>query len=444
MRIYDILLKKRNGQELSEQEVTQIIKGYASGTVPDYQMAAFAMAVFFKGMSVIEISALTKAIVESGDQIDLSGIQGIKVDKHSTGGVGDKTTLVLGPLVASAGVPVAKMSGRGLGHTGGTIDKLEAIPGFRTDLSREEFIRGVNKTGIAICGQTGNLTPADKKLYALRDVTATVDSIPLIASSVMGKKIAAGANAIVLDVKVGSGAFMKSLDQAAELASTMVKIGEELGRKTVAVMTAMDEPLGYHIGNANEVMEAIQCLQGKGPEDLADLCLTLGSQMVYLAGKADSPETARGMLDLKIKDGSAFEKLKEMVENQGGDARYLDDPSLFPQASHTFEVRAEQSGFVSSIMAEEIGRAAMIVGAGRETKESHIDLSVGIRLNKKVGSQVEAGEALATLFVNDPAKSEEAGHLIRAAFSFADTPTKPSKLIKGIVTTKGIEIFEQK
>jgi pyrimidine-nucleoside phosphorylase len=400
MRMVDLIEKKRDGQELSAEEIKFIINGYTDGSIPDYQVSAFTMAVFFKGMTEQERADLTMAMVESGDQIDLSQIQGIKVDKHSTGGVGDTTTLVLGPLVAALGVPVAKMSGRGLGHTGGTIDKLEAVKGFHVEIENEEFIDLVNKNKIAVIGQSGNLTPADKKLYALRDVTATVDSIPLIASSIMSKKIAAGADAIVLDVKTGAGAFMKTIDDSRELAKAMVRIGNNVGRRTMAVISDMSQPLGFAIGNALEVKEAIDTLKGEGPEDLTELCLTLGSHMVYLAEKADSLAEARTMLEGVIKDGSALEKLKVFLSSQGGDAEVVDDPSKMPQAKYTFELESKEDGYVSEIVADEVGTAAMILGAGRATKESVIDLAVGLVLRKKIGDQVKKGESLVTIYSN--------------------------------------------
>lgn len=400
MRMVDLIEKKRDGLELSTEEIQFIIKGYTAGSIPDYQMSALTMAIVFQGMSERERADLTMEMVRSGDQIDLSAIEGIKVDKHSTGGVGDTTTLVLGPLVASVGVPVAKMSGRGLGHTGGTIDKLESVAGFHVEIGNEEFIKLVNQNKIAVIGQSGNLTPADKKLYALRDVTATVESIPLIASSIMSKKIAAGADAIVLDVKTGAGAFMKTLDDSRELAKAMVRIGKNVGRRTMAVISDMSQPLGYAIGNALEVKEAIDTLKGHGPEDLTELCLTLGSHMVVLAEKANSLETAREMLTKAIYDGSALEKLKLFLSSQGGDPSIVDDPSKLPQAKYTFEVEAEEAGYVAEIMADEVGTAAMLLGAGRATKESVIDLAVGIVLHKKIGDQVKQGESLATIYSN--------------------------------------------
>jgi pyrimidine-nucleoside phosphorylase len=400
MRMVDLIEKKRDGQELTTEEIKFIINGYTDGSIPDYQVSALTMAIFFQGMTEKERADLTIAMVESGDQIDLSQIEGIKVDKHSTGGVGDTTTLVLGPLVAALGVPVAKMSGRGLGHTGGTIDKLEAVKGFHVEIENEEFIELVNKNKIAVIGQSGNLTPADKKLYALRDVTATVNSIPLIAGSIMSKKIAAGADAIVLDVKTGAGAFMKTIGDSRELAKAMVSIGNNVGRRTMAVISDMSQPLGFAIGNALEVKEAIETLKGEGPEDLTELCLTLGSHMVYLAEKANSLAEARTMLENVIKDGSALEKFKVFLSSQGGDAAIVDDPSKMPQAQFTFELEAKEDGYVSEIVADEVGTAAMKLGAGRATKESVIDLAVGLVLRKKIGDQVKKGESLVTIYSN--------------------------------------------
>lgn len=400
MRMVDLIEKKRDGYALTKEEIQFIIQGYTNGAIPDYQMSAFAMAVFFQGMNDEETAEFTMAMVHSGETIDLSKIDGIKVDKHSTGGVGDTTTLVLGPLVASVGVPVAKMSGRGLGHTGGTIDKLESVPGFHVEISNEEFIELVNKNKLAVVGQSGNLTPADKKLYALRDVTATVNSIPLIASSIMSKKIAAGADAIVLDVKTGAGAFMKELDDAKALAKAMVEIGNRVGRQTMAIISDMSQPLGYAIGNALEVKEAIDTLKGEGPKDLQELCLVPGSHMVYLAKKASSLEEARHMLERAIEDGSALEAFKRFLAAQGGDASVVDDPSKLPQAKYVIELEAKEDGYVAEIVADEIGTAAMLLGAGRATKESAIDLSVGLVLRKKVGNAVKKGESLVTIYSN--------------------------------------------
>ncbi|MBT2677640.1 pyrimidine-nucleoside phosphorylase [Bacillus sp. ISL-35] len=400
MRMVDVIEKKRDGHELSTEEIQFFIDGYTDGSIPDYQVSALTMAIFFQGMTEKERADLTMAMVKSGDQIDLSAIEGVKVDKHSTGGVGDTTTLVLGPLVAALGVPVAKMSGRGLGHTGGTIDKLEAVEGFHVEIDNEEFINLVNKNKIAVIGQSGNLTPADKKLYSLRDVTATVDSIPLIASSIMSKKIAAGADAIVLDVKTGAGAFMKTLDDSRELAKAMVRIGNNVGRRTMAVISDMSQPLGFAIGNALEVKEAIDTLKGEGPEDLTELCLTLGSHMVFLAGKAESLADARTKLEEVIKNGTALETFKVFLASQGGDASVVDHPENLPQAKYKFELEAKEAGYVSEIVADEVGTAAMLLGAGRATKESEIDLAVGLMLRKKIGDKVEKGESLLTIYSN--------------------------------------------
>lgn len=400
MRMVDIIEKKRNGKELSKTEIEFFIEGLTNGTIPDYQASAFLMAVYFQDMSDEERANLTLAMVHSGDVIDLSNIEGIKVDKHSTGGVGDTTTLVLAPLVAALDIPFAKMSGRGLGHTGGTIDKLEAFAGFHVELTDDEFTEMVNRDKISVIGQSGNLTPADKKLYALRDVTATVSSIPLIASSIMSKKIAAGADAIVLDVKTGAGAFMKTEEDAAELASAMVRIGNLVGRNTMAIISDMSQPLGNAIGNSLEVQEAIDTLHGNGPEDLTELVMTLGSQMVVLAGKTDSLIEARELLKGVINDGSALVKFKQFIKNQGGNPEWVDDPSLLPQAKFEIEVVADSDGVVSEIVADNIGVAAMKLGAGRETKEDDIDLAVGLILRKKVGSPVKKGESLVTIFAN--------------------------------------------
>ncbi|KJJ43217.1 thymidine phosphorylase [Bacillus subtilis] len=400
MRMVDIIIKKQNGKELTTEEIQFFVNGYTDGSIPDYQASALAMAIFFQDMSDRERADLTMAMVNSGETIDLSAIEGIKVDKHSTGGVGDTTTLVLAPLVAALDVPVAKMSGRGLGHTGGTIDKLEAIDGFHVELTKDEFIKLVNRDKVAVIGQSGNLTPADKKLYALRDVTGTVNSIPLIASSIMSKKIAAGADAIVLDVKTGAGAFMKTEEDAAELAKAMVRIGNNVGRQTMAVISDMSQPLGFAIGNALEVKEAIDTLKGEGPEDLHELVLTLGSQMVVLAKRAATLDEARAKLEEVMKNGKALEKFKDFLKNQGGDSSIVDDPSKLPQAAYQIDVPAKEAGVVSEIVADEIGVAAMLLGAGRATKEDEIDLAVGIMLRKKVGDKVENGEPLVTLYAN--------------------------------------------
>jgi pyrimidine-nucleoside phosphorylase len=400
MRMVDLIEKKRDGKELTTEEIKFIIEGYTEGSIPDYQISALTMAIFFQDMSEKERADLTMSMVESGDQIDLSEIKGIKVDKHSTGGVGDTTTLVLGPLVAAVGVPVAKMSGRGLGHTGGTIDKLEAVSGFHVEIENKQFIDLVNKNKLAVIGQSGNLTPADKKLYSLRDVTATVNSIPLIASSIMSKKIAAGADAIVLDVKTGAGAFMKTLEDSKALAKAMVNIGNNVGRKTMAVISDMSQPLGFAIGNALEVKEAIDTLRGEGPEDLTELCLTLGSHMVFLAEKASSLEEARSLLQKAISDGTALEAFKVFLQSQGGDSSIVDNPEKLPQAAYKFELEAKQDGYVSEIIADAIGTAAMWLGAGRATKESEIDLAVGLELRKKIGDFVTKDESLVTIHSN--------------------------------------------
>ncbi|TQR21062.1 pyrimidine-nucleoside phosphorylase [Psychrobacillus vulpis] len=400
MRMIDIIEKKRDGHPLSKEEINFFVEGYTNNTIPDYQVSSLLMAIFFQDMNDDERANLTLAMVNSGEQIDLSAIDGIKVDKHSTGGVGDTTTLVLGPLVAACGVPVAKMSGRGLGHTGGTIDKLEAIEGFHVELTSEQFVKQVNELKLAVIGQSGNLTPADKKLYALRDVTATVNSIPLIASSIMSKKIAAGAGAIVLDVKTGDGAFMKTTEEARNLAKAMVRIGNDVGRKTMAIISDMSQPLGNAIGNSLEVIEAIETLKGNGPKDLTELCLTLGSQMVVVGGKAQTLEEARQMLLQVIEDGSALEIFKQFIKWQGGNDAIINDLSLLPQAKYTFEVPAQKDGYITFMEADEIGTAAMLLGAGRATKESEIDLAVGIVLQKKVGDSVKKGESLATIYAN--------------------------------------------
>lgn len=432
MRMVDIIEKKRDGQELTTAEINFFIEGYTKGDIPDYQASALAMAIYFQDMNDRERADLTRAMVESGDTIDLSAIDGVKVDKHSTGGVGDTTTLVLAPLVASLGVPVAKMSGRGLGHTGGTIDKLESIAGFHVELTREQFIDLVNRDKVAVIGQSGNLTPADKKLYALRDVTGTVNSIPLIASSIMSKKIAAGADAIVLDVKTGDGAFMKTQEDAEELAHAMVRIGNHVGRKTIAIISDMSQPLGFAIGNALEVKEAIETLQGKGPKDLTELVLTLGSQMVILAGKAKTSEEAKEMLLDAIHSGKALAKFKEFLANQGGDASIVDDLTKLPQAKYKIELPAKQSGYISRMVADEIGVASMILGAGRATKEGVIDLAVGLVLHKKVGDKVEEGESILTIYSNRENVEDVKQKLYDNIF-IADTATAPT-LIHTVIT----------
>ncbi|UDI77797.1 pyrimidine-nucleoside phosphorylase [Staphylococcus taiwanensis] len=431
MRMVDIIEKKRDGKALTTKEIEFFINGYTNGDIPDYQASSLAMAIFFQDMNEEERAALTMAMVNSGDVIDLSQINGIKVDKHSTGGVGDTTTLVLAPLVAAVGVPVAKMSGRGLGHTGGTIDKLESIKGFHVEISEADFVKLVNKNQVAVIGQSGNLTPADKKLYALRDVTGTVNSIPLIASSIMSKKIAAGADAIVLDVKTGNGAFMKTLEDAESLAHAMVSIGNNVGRNTMAIISDMSQPLGRAIGNALELKEAIDTLNGEGPEDLTELVLTLGSQMVVLANKATSLDEARERLLNAISDGSAIAKFKTFLQNQGGDASVVDHPENLPTAQYQIDYKAKSSGVVAELIANEIGVASMMLGAGRQTKEDKIDLSVGLVLNKKVGDSVEEGESLLTIHSNredveDVIKKLDESISIKQQ---AETPTLIHKII---------------
>lgn len=441
MRMYDIIEKKRNGEELTTEEINFFIEGYTKGTIPDYQASALMMAIFFQKMTKRETVDLTMAMVNSGEIVDLSAIEGIKVDKHSTGGVGDTTTLVVAPMVAAAGVPIAKMSGRGLGHTGGTIDKLESFEGFSVEMPIEKFVKDVNEKKIAIGGQTSNLAPADKKLYALRDVTATVDNKSLIAGSIMSKKIASGANAIVLDVKTGSGAFMKNEEDAFDLAKEMVDIGTSVGRNTIAVVTDMDEPLGFAVGNALEVKEAIDTLKGNGPKDLTELCLTLGSYMLILGEKAKDTNEARKILNEIIKSGKALDKFRELIEAQGGNSAAVDDTSLLPGARIIEPVLSTQEGYIKSIKADDVGIAALTLGAGRETKESKIDLGVGIVLHKKVGDYVKKGEELATIYANDEEKRKASEEILKNAYSIVDEKVEPRKLIKGIVTKDGIQKF---
>ncbi|MFL0268373.1 pyrimidine-nucleoside phosphorylase [Candidatus Clostridium radicumherbarum] len=423
MRMVDLIQKKKQGEVLTAEEIDFAVQGYTKGEIPDYQMSAFLMAIYFKGMNKEETSNMTMSFVNSGDKVDLSAIEGIKVDKHSTGGVGDKISLIVIPLVASVGVPIAKMSGRGLGHTGGTIDKLESIEGFRTELSSEEFINNVNKYKMAITGQSGNLTPADKKIYALRDVTATVDSIPLIASSIMSKKIASGSDAIVLDVKVGSGAFMKTVEEARELARTMVEIGKHLNRRTVAVITDMNQPLGHEVGNANEVREAIEVLKGKGSEDETTVALTIASHMSVLGGAFKEFDEAFKSLSEIIKSGRAIEKLKELVKIQGGNPEVIENIELLPVAKNHFEVKSTVKGFVAAIEAENIGISAMLLGAGRKTKEDSIDFAAGITIVKKVGEKVNVGDTLCVLHTN-LSQCDEAEAMIRKAYTIGNTAKK--------------------
>ena len=433
MRMYDLIMKKRNGGTLSRDEIFFMIEGYTKGSIPDYQMSAMMMAIYFNGMDEKETAALTMAMAESGDQLDLSGIQGIKIDKHSTGGVGDKTSLALTPMVSACGVKIAKMSGRGLGHTGGTIDKLESFQGFSTSLSEEAFIDQVNRIGISIIGQTKNLAPADKKLYALRDVTATVDNMSLIASSIMSKKLAAGADAIVLDVKTGSGAFMKEEADAMLLAGEMMTIGKNAGRKMMAVISDMDQPLGNAVGNALEVKEAIETLKGHGPADFTELCMTLGSCMLMVAEIAENEQQAREMLKEAVDSGKALDKLAELVEAQGGDKRMVYETDLLPKASSITPLLSEKDGYVEKTQCDEVGICSLILGGGRETKESAIDLSVGIVLTKKVGSHVKAGEPLAYIHSNEEAKRLACEERLRKAFHIGDKVKKEGAIIHQIL-----------
>ncbi len=441
MRMNDLIKKKRDGGALTKEEIDSMIQGYTNGEIPDYQMSAFLMAVYFKGMSDEETVALTMAMANSGDLVDLSKIKGLKADKHSTGGVGDKTSLVLSPMVAAAGIPVAKMSGRGLGHTGGTIDKLESFPGFSTDLSMEQFIYNVNTIKMAIVGQTANLAPADKMLYALRDVTSTVDNISLIASSIMSKKLAAGSDAIVLDVKTGSGAFMKSEADAVALAREMVKIGTGAGKETIAIISDMDQPLGHAVGNSLEVKEAIDTLNGEGSKELLELSLVLGSYMMLGTKAVNTVEEARSILLKTIEDKSALNKLAEFVEAQNGDSRAVFDTSLFPKASIIMDINAEEDGFVQKIETDEIGMVSLILGGGRETKESEIDLSVGLILHKKVGDKVEKNEAIATLYGNDLKKMDAAKERFMNTYTFSKTPVTKNSFIKWILTAEDMKKY---
>ena len=441
MRIYDIIRKKRDNHELSKAEIEFFVDKYSKGEIPDYQASALLMAIYLNKMNKEETVYLTEAMMNSGDVIDLSEIDGIKVDKHSTGGVGDKTTIALAPLVAACGAPVAKMSGRGLGHTGGTLDKLEAIPGFSIEMEAKKFIDSVNKHKIAVCGQTATIAVADKKMYALRDVTATVDNISLIAASIMCKKLASGANAILLDVKTGDGAFMKTLDDSFELAKAMVDIGNGMNRETIGMITDMDEPLGFAVGNSLEVIEAIETLKGNGPKDFVNLCETLGAYMLVLAKTVDTFEEGVEKIREAISSGSALEKLKVFIENQGGDKRVVDDYSLLPQANIVVPIKAHRSGYISRIEAEEVGVSAMILGAGRETKDDELDLAAGIILNNKVGDYVNEGDILATMYLNKEEKFESAKERFIGAYSIVDEKVEPKKLVYGVVTKDGIKKF---
>ena len=432
MRMVDLIIKKRINQELSKEEIDFIISNYTSGNIPDYQMSSFAMAVLFNGMTSIETANLTNAMMHSGDIIDLSMITGIKVDKHSTGGVGDKTSLVLGPLVACLGAKVAKMSGRGLGHTGGTLDKMESIPGVNIEMSEETFIKQVNDCGIAIMGQTSELVPADKKLYSLRDVTGTVESIPLIASSIMSKKLATGSDAICLDVKIGSGAFCKTIEDARRLAKAMVEIGTHLNRDTKALITDMNQPLGYAIGNILEVKEAVNTLKGKGPKDLIDLCLEAGSIMLVQAKKYHDKKEAYNALLNVLENGKAYEKLKEFIAYQGGDVSYLDDLDKFDKAKYEINIYAKESGYIKDIVALDLGVAAMKLGAGRETKDDIIDYTAGLLLNKKIGDKVEKGELLITAYTNKD-NVEDVIIEIEKAITISNTIIKKTNIIKDYI-----------
>ena len=442
MRMYDLIQKKKDGLELTSEEIEFIIGGYTRGEIPDYQMSAFTMAVYFKGMTAEETANLTLAMAHSGDMIDLSPIEGIKIDKHSTGGVGDKTSMIVGPIAASNGVKIAKMSGKGLGHTGGTIDKLDSIPGFKTVLSEKAFFDCVNKTGIAIIGQSGDIAPADKKLYALRDVTATIDSIPLIASSIMSKKLAAGSNGIVLDVKTGSGAFMKTLDDSIELAKAMVDIGEKAGRRTTAIITDMDNPLGNAIGNSLEVIEAVKVLEGKGPADLTNICIYLAANMMHLA-ELGSLEECKELAVKAIESGAAKQKLIEMVTAQGGDPEVIKDTNKFKKARFHKDVFADAEGYVTHINTEQCGIASMLLGAGRETKESQINYQAGIILNKKYGDEIITGEPIATLYADDNTLFARAEETLKGAYKIGAAKPDPVPLAYARVSKDGLEYLNK-
>lgn len=433
MRMVDLIEKKRDGSVLTREEIRYIIQGYVNGEIPDYQISAWAMSVFFKGMNTEEIAELTQAMVESGEQLDLSGLGGRFVDKHSTGGVGDKTTLLLSPMVAACGVPVAKMSGRGLGHTGGTIDKLSSIPGFKVELNRDEFMMQVKNVGLSIIAQTGNMVPADKKLYALRDVTATVNSIPLIASSVMSKKVAAGAQGIVLDVKFGSGAFMETKEEARKLAETMVEIGKALNRKTIAVLSSMEQPLGRAIGNSLEVFEVIDALQGKGPDDLVELCLELGAWMLVVGERVSNTTEGRRLLQGTLLGGAAWEKFREFVQAQGGDIKALEEKKL-PVATHRIPVFSNKPGYLLTVDARKIGHLAMVLGAGRVTKDSQIDLGSGVILSKKQGEWIQAGEQIMELYTNKTENKEEVLQLALESFKIGESEPDRNPLIEEFIS----------
>lgn len=441
MRMYDIIKKKRDGRELSTEEINYFVTNYTNDNIPDYQISALLMAIFLNKMNKRETLDLTKAMINSGDTVDLSAIDGIKVDKHSTGGVGDTTTIVLGPMIAACDVPFVKMSGRGLGHTGGTLDKLESIKNFRVELNIEEFVKNSNDIKISICSQTANITPADKKFYALRDVTATVDNLSLIASSIMSKKLAIGSDAIVLDVKVGSGAFMKDINDAVNLAKEMVEIGTGYGRETIALVTNMNEPLGRAVGNALEIKEAIKTLKGEGPKDLYELCIQLGSRLLLLAERVENEVEGRLLLEKVIKSGAAYEKLLELVKYQDGDIEYIENPELLPKAKYIIEAKSEKEGYVKALNAEEIGKAALSLGAGRETLDSKIDLSAGIVLNKKIDDKVKIGDILAYIHSNNLEKAKEVEEKIKSLYIIGEKNKEHKKLIYGLVSKNGVQLF---
>ncbi|MCT2537448.1 pyrimidine-nucleoside phosphorylase [Aquibacillus koreensis] len=432
MRMVDVITKKRNGHALTKEEIYHFVEGYTKGSIPDYQASALLMAIFYQGMTEQETATLTQAMVDSGETIDLSSITGHKVDKHSTGGVGDKTTFIVGPLVASVGVPVAKMSGRGLGHTGGTLDKLESIKGFHIEMSEQQFVNQVNNVKLAVAGQTGNLAPADKKLYALRDVTATVDSIPLIAGSIMSKKLASGADSIVLDVKTGSGAFMKTLEESESLAKEMVNIGKNLGRNTVAIISDMNQPLGFEVGNANEVKEAVEVLRGEKISDLRSLSLELAAHMTVLAEVMTDYDQAYRALEENLDNGKAFEVFRSFVVAQGGDVEMIDHLDLLPSAKYQVEVKAETDGYVSAIDAESIGIAAMYLGAGRATKDDAINHGVGITLKKKIGDPVKVGETIVVLHSDEDSPTDSINR-VKQAYSFTKENVDPKTLIYKVI-----------
>ncbi|MGN0155279.1 MAG: thymidine phosphorylase [Lachnospiraceae bacterium] len=450
MNTYDIIMKKRDGHVLNKAEISYMVDGFTKGDIPDYQMAAFLMAVYFQGMNHEETKELTMAMADSGDRLDLSAIHGIKVDKHSTGGVGDKTSLIVGPILASLGVPVAKMSGRGLGHTGGTIDKLEGIPGFQTSISEEDFIAQVNETGLAIVGQTANLAPADKKIYALRDVTATVDNVSLIAASIMSKKLAAGADAIVLDVKVGSGAFMKTLEDARLLAKTMVAIGTLAGKDTIAIITDMNEPLGNAVGNILEVEEAVECLNGKGEKRLMEVSKTLACYMLLAARKAESKDMAMHMVEESISSGRAFEKMKAFVAAQDGNPDYLDNPEQFEKANYQRRITGKnlflakketadwKQAYLTGCNNQEIGMTSLVLGGGRQTKDSEIDLTVGIRLFKHLGDRITDTDEIAILYGNDETKLDEAENRFVNAYTLSQEIDFHNPIVYEVITREQI------